>query len=94
MKQIEIGDTVYYKNDFSDVFKAKVLQLFTDHSYDGKPYPVALVVATNDKAIRHTTVETKYLTYDSTEYDKQSKRNQIEKQIDQLQEELKELWMN
>lgn len=91
MKKIEVGDTVYYKNDFYDVFKAKVLQLFTNYTDKGKPYPVALVVNTYDKAVRHAIVETQYLTHDSAEYAKNCKRNQIKEQINQLQMELREL---
>lgn len=91
MKQIKIGDTVYYKNDFDSAHKAKVLQLFTNYDYNGKPYPAALIITTEDKAVRHIIVELRYLTHNSTEYDKQKKRNKIKKQIDQLQRELKEL---
>ena len=91
MKQIEVGDTVYFKNDFGDVFKAEVLQLFTDHNCWKESYLVALVVTTGDKDVIHTVVQTQYLTHDSTEYNKSYKRNQIKKQINQLQKELNQL---
>jgi len=91
MKQIKVDDIVYYGNDFSSVVKAKVLQLFTDRTHTGKPYPVALVVATEGKAVRHLIVDTQYLTTDSTEYDKQYKRDKILYKINQLQEELNQL---
>ena len=91
MKQIEIGGTVYYEDSTDSIHKAEVLQLFTDYTYYGKPYPVALVASTYGKTVRHIVVETQYLTHDSTEYDKQNKRNQIENQINQLQKELSEL---
>jgi len=91
MKSIKIGDTVYYRNDFNDITKGKVLQLLTNHDHTGKPYTVALVKTTSDKIIWHHVIEINYLTTDNTKYNKEQERIKIKEQIEQLQERLRTL---
>jgi len=90
-KKIEINDTVYYENDFGIMVKAKVVQLLTSKEHTGKPYTVALVVATMGKTVKYSVIAITHLTTDATIYKKQLKRQEIKDQINQLQEELKTL---
>jgi len=91
MKEISIDDTVYYE-EFGHTSEGTVLQLLTDKGeITGKDHPVALVKLLDNNRVTHCVVETRHLTYDSTEYDKQQERDRLIDKINQLKERLKNL---